>query len=365
MKKASFIFLAAIGASALLFSCHKNDNNNNNTATANVSETQVLTDFTNKIALAEYADLQAKATTLNNAIIALNNDPTAANLSAARQAWHDTRTGWETCEGFLLGPVEANNYDPDMDTWPVDYLQLDSLLANASSFDVSYVHNLDQSLRGFHPLEFILWGKTGNATVDSITARQKQYMIALSQDMLENIDSLNNSWATTGGNFQQQVLMPGVGTNPAYTSKQDVLLAIVGAISDICKEVGEQQSGGKIYDPYTSQDSTQTESPFSHNSLVDFRNNIMGAQNVYLCTWNGQSGASLSNFVAARNLSLDNTIKQQFTAAINALNNVPGTFESAIYNARPQLMTAMKALNTLQATLDDQLTTFIKTNVKD
>lgn len=364
MKKVSLILLAAIATSTLLFSCHKNNDNGNNIS--NVTETQVITDFVQKIALPQYQNLQEKATALNNAVQALNANTTDANLHAAQQAWRDTRTGWETCEGFLLGPVEDNNYDPNMDTWPVDYLQLDSILATTAigNYNTTFVSQLNQNLRGFHPLEFILWGQTGNATADSITADQKAFMVALSQDILNTVDSLNNSWATTGGNFQQVMLSAGPG-NTRYPTKQSVILAIVNSMSDICNEVGVQNTDGKIFAPFSAHDSTQTESPFSHNSLIDFRNNIMGAQNVYLCTWNGVQGGSISAFVSARNVSLDNTIKADFTAAISALNNINGTFETAIYTEPTQLTNAMNALNTLQSDLDGKLKQFVTTYVKD
>ncbi|MDR3681898.1 MAG: imelysin family protein [Flavipsychrobacter sp.] len=356
MKK--IILISVIG----IFACScKKSSSNPSTA---VTETQVLTDFVQKLALPEYANLQVKATALNNAVLVLNASPTSANLAAAQQAWRDTRTAWETCEGFLFGPVEDFNYDPNTDTWPVDYHELDSLIANSPNLDVNVVQNLISSLRGYHPLEFILWGQSGNATVDSITAQQKQYMVALSQDILNNIDSLNYSWSATGGNFQKQVLLAGAGAT-RYTSHQDAFLAIVGAMSDICNEVGQQATGGKLYDPYSTRDSFQTESPFSHNSMADFKNNIIGAQDAYLGTYNGVQGASISNLVSANNISLDNTIKQQFTTAINALNNVNITFETAIFLQRTQLLSAMTALNTLQATLDGPLKVHIQTYVKD
>jgi len=166
-------------------------------------------------------------------------------------------------------------------------------------------------------------------------------------------------------NFQQQVLTPGAGVSPRFAKKQEAIMAIVGAMVDICGEVGDQASGGKIYDPYSALDSFQTESPFSHNSMTDFKNNIIGAQNVYLCTYNNQTGKSLSAFVAAKNISLDNKIKQQFANAISALDNVNVTFEVAIFSKREQLLAAMTALNTLQETLDSDLKTFVQTNVKD
>ena len=97
------------------------------------------------------------------------------------------RTSWEQCEGFLFGPVEDDNYDPNMDTWPVDYVQLDSLLASSNPLQINDIESLSTlSLRGFHPIEYILWGVTGSQSAATITARKKQYMISLTKDLQNN-----------------------------------------------------------------------------------------------------------------------------------------------------------------------------------
>ncbi len=355
MKK---IFLFSIAGCLVFSSCHKNNDNK----TTAVTESQVITDFVGKVALPQYQTLQDRATDLNNAILALNTTANDVNLVAAQNAWRSVRSTWEGCEGFLVGPVEDDNYDPNMDTWPVDYLQLDSFMTSSSEGDINTatVSTLGQSLRGFHPLEYILWGVNGNATAAGLTAKDKKYMVALAQDVLTTCTALNTSWATSGGNFQSQFLTAGTGST-RYTTKKDALLALAAGMADICGEVG----GGKMLDPYDLRDSTKTESPFSHNSMTDFTNNIKGAQNVYLCSIGGVSGNSLSNLVAQKNLSLDNKIKSQFAAAVAALGNVTVSFESALYTQRTQLQTAMTAINDLQGTLDGELKTFITTYVKD
>lgn len=347
--------ILAIGTIAAT-SCKKTDNTTTDT---NVTETEVLNDFVQNVAVPQYQNLHDKAVAFNNAIVTLNSNPTDDNLNTARSAWKDTRMAWEQCEGYLFGPVEDDNYDPNMDTWPVDKVQMDSLLASSNPLEESDIKQLNLALRGFHPIEYILWGTGGNNTAANITAREKKYMISLSADILDNTTNLMNSWLPAGGNFQQEVLLAGNGSE-RFKSKQEAILAIVGAMADICDEVG----AGKISEPFTARDSTLTESPFSHNSMIDFRNNIIGAQNVYLCSYQTQ-GKSLSSFVASRNASLDNKIRQQFTAAQNALNNVSVTFEQAIYLQPTQVQNAMDALSTLQNTLNDELKPFIQAYVKD
>lgn len=357
MKKILFLLMAASTLAAV--SCKKTDNNNSSAGNAPVTDSSVIVAFVNDVAVPQYQNLQNKANAFNNAIITLNSTPTDANLAAAQSAWRDARTAWEQCEGFLFGPVEDDNYDPNMDTWPVDRTQMDSLLASSNPLTLQDVQALPQSLRGFHPIEYIMWGVGGNNTAANITARQKTYMVSLAADVKNNIDSLMNSWLPGGGNFEQTILTAGAGNN-RYTTRQQVILSVVGAMSDICDEVG----ASKIHDPFVARDSTLSESPFSHNSMADFINNITGAQNVYLCSYSTQ-GASLSSLIAEHNASLDNQIRNDFSKAIAALKSVNMTFEMAIYNEPTQLNNAMTALATLKSDLDGGVVTYVQTYVKD
>jgi predicted lipoprotein len=130
--------------------------------------------------------------------------------------------------------------------------------------------------------------------------------------------------------------------------------------------VGQQNEDGKIYNPYIKPDSTLAESPYSGNSLTDFRNNIVGAQQVYLGL-NG--GKGLKDLVAAKNKDLDNRIQAAFTAAINSFDNISGSdnmrFEVAIYKRRTAIQQTLTQLNAVQDLLANDLTTFLKTYVKD
>src|SRR5690606_35827192 len=134
------------------------------------------------------------------------------------------------------------------------------------------------------------------------------------------------------------------------------------ALSGICGEVGES----KMVAPYDPQpDSTVTESPYSHNSIVDFKNNIQGAYNVYTCTFNGTTGASISDLVAANNKTLDAEIKQKFTAALNSFDGITTTFEQAVYTQRSQVQNTLDAIGSLKETLDGKLMPYLQQYIKD
>jgi predicted lipoprotein len=323
-------------------------------------KTLALKDFTNNVAMTGYFDLDNAATNLNIAIQNLNTNGTETNLTAAKAAWINMRSIWEQCEGFLFGPVEDNDYDPQMDTWPTDYVQMDSLLNSANALAISDIQKLTLSLRGYHPIEYIIFGNHGNRTAASITARQKQYMVSLSEDLKNTCHQLYLSWITAPTNFSNQVINAGT-VNSLYSKKQEVYLAIVEGLIAICEEVGE----GKMKEPFDAQDPSIVESPYSGNSISDFRNNIIGLQNVYLARYASNDGRGISDLVASKNISLDNKIQSQIAAAINSFSNITSFYEYAIVNQRLQCLQTMTALNTLKETLENELKPFVIQYITD
>lgn len=341
----------------VLAACNKNDNNTPATDDFPALETTVLTSFTNNVALPAYAKLSTDAATLNTSLQALVTAPTEDNLTAARNNWKSMRQTWEQAEGFLFGPVEDNDYDPNMDTWPTDYVQMDSLLASNNDLEVADIQNFTLSLRGYHPIEYIIFGDHGSRKAADITERQKKYISSLSTDLKTTCADLYASWSAAPTNFAQEVIKAGAGSTK-YAKKQDAFLAIVGGLADICGEVGE----GKMKEPFDEKKGSLVESPYSGNSLIDFKNNIIGAQNVYIGLSGGQG---LSALVAAKNKSLDNKIKGLFTTAINSFDNITVPYEEAIDSQRVQCQQTMDALVTLKEALEGDLSGFITTYVKD
>ncbi len=332
--------------------------NSNNTATL---EGQVLTDFSNDLVNPNYQDIQAKANIMLTATNTLIANTTDANLLATRTAWKNTRAAWESCEGFLFGPVEDFNYDPDMDDWPVNKVDLDSLLASNNPLGVNDINALGTTLKGFHAIEYIIFGVGSTRKAADITAREKVYLGSLAQSLYNTTTQLRNSWdPSQSGNFTQQVVTAGNGST-RFVTRQAFFLALVGSMSDICNEVANE----KMQTPLAAQDSTLDESSFSHNSTIDFTNNITGVLHAYLSTYNGTSGHNLSQLVAAKNASLDNTIQSQINTAIASFKGITQPYEQAIYTQQNQIKTVQAAIRTLKATLDGDLTNYIQANIKD
>jgi predicted lipoprotein len=327
-----------------------------------------MADFVNNTAVPQYDSLLTAGTALNGDIAALVSTPTDANLLAAQTSWKKMRQVWERCEGFLIGPVESGDYDPNSDTWPTDYKQMDSLLTSSNPLGVSDVQNLPQTLRGYHPIEYLIFGEGGSRKAGDLDSRKKLYLSSLSSDLLSNnVEPLLASWTGTGNSYAQSILTAGAG-NVVYSSKQDFFLDLAAdnGMAGICNEVGQQNEDGKMYNPYITKDSSLAESPYSGNSLTDFKNNIIGVRQVYMGL-NG--GKGIKDLVAAKNKDLDNKIQAAITAAVNSFDNISSSdnmrFEVAIFQRRTQIQATMDQLNLLQALLEKDLVNFIKQYVKD
>ena len=257
----------------------------------------------------------------------------------------------------MFGPVEDNDYDPNTDTWPTDFTQLDSLLASNNSFDISVVSNRNLYAVIIHQSGGDLWHGDGRSAVD-LTPRLLTYATSLSGDILyNNVQPLYQSWTSAPTDYVQQVLTAGSGS-AKFPRRQDLFLAIVGAMSDICNEVGSE----KMYEPYINKDSMITESPYSGNTLADFQDNIIGLQNVYLGL-NG--GTGIKDLVASKNKNLDNQIQALITAAVNSFGNITVRYEVAIYTQRTQVQAVMAQLSNLKNMLDNDLKNFVTQYVTD
>jgi len=310
------------------------------------------------VIVASYNDLATKSSTLNDAIVAFVNNPTDAGLKTCKDQWYKTREAWERTEGYLFGPVATDKIDPRIDTWPVKFAELDDILASSDQFTEAYIDGLSDQHRGFHPMEYLLWGTNGNKTVTEFTERQKEYLKALCVNIKNLTADLANQWKV-GGDFYSKFVKPSA-SNDEYKTMKSVFEEIVLGIADIAKEVADE----KLREPFEKEDPSLEESPFAKNSFKDFKDNIVSIQNVYLGKYT-VDGAGLEDFVREHNISLDSEIKSQIADAIAKLDAFTVHFGEAITQEKSKIMAARTSIQTLENTLSDNLLKLVQTHIKD
>lgn len=350
MKK----IIAACLMAGLIAACKKDPVEDITPADNNLS-TAILSDFSEHVAQATYNDLKNQADALYQSVLTFNTSSTDPNLVICKQAWRDARSAWEQSEGFLFGPVSTGNIDPRIDTWPVNYTDLDSVLNSSSLFTAGYVDSLEDALKGFHPIEYLLFGVNGNKVAADFTAREKDYLVALAANLQVLTTELAGSWnPSQSGSYHPQFTQAGNGST-TYGSQRAAFEELVNALVGICDEV----ANGKIAEPFTLQDPGLEESPFAFNSITDFTNNIRSVENVYKGKYTAD-GKGLEDIVREHNLSLDSQIKNKILTALAALNNITVPFGQAITQQPVQIQNAINAINDLKATLENDLLPFVQ-----
>lgn len=356
MKINYLLSIAIIGIA--LGACKKDDTT---PTEEEVSNAQITAGISLNVNYAIYSDLSLKSINLYNAVTTFIAAPSANGLIDCRNLWKGARSAWEQSEGFLYGPVATENIDPRIDSWPVDFNAIDALLAGSTDFTVeANIDALDDALKGFHPIEYILWGETGNKTFSDFTAREKEYLLALANNLKNLTAQLEQQWNTTSANPYVDHFTSPSASNPYYATNKAVFEEMVNALIGICEEVAE----GKIGEPFTLQDPSLEESPYSSNSIADFTNNMISVQNVYLGKYSAD-GYGIEDLVRKHNLSLDNTIKTKINAAIASLGAVTDPFGTAISSQQPQVQNAIDAIEDLKNTLETDLLPFVQQHVTD
>lgn len=351
--KTSKSILAALALTGMIISCSDDDTP---TPEPQTSYKDNLTNIANNVIIETYSDLANKAAGLLVEANDFKNNITAANLDETKQAWRSTRSPWEQSEGFLFGPVDTQGIDPAIDSWPVNTNDMDALLADTQNFPTiteAIVNQQTNEAKGFHLIEYLLWGIDGNKQVGDFTNRELEYLVAACENLKNKTATLKDAWINTGGNYVANFL--NAGTSGIYPSEKAALEDLVTGMITIADEV----ANGKIEVPLNGEngggvDPSQEESRFSHNSKLDFADNARSISNAY----NGKfltDGKGLSEIVASKNATLDTQFKAEIVAAIQAIEAITGTFSDAIVNNRSVVENAQVKVRTVQETLQSKI----------
>ena len=299
-------------------------------------------------------------------------------MKDADASWRLMRKYWEQSEAFLFGPAGDHSIDPHIDSWPLDFNAMNSLLNNAAQMAQieeeggAYVGDkLGYALKGFHAAEYLLFetveqgGRavgTGRPHAANLTHAEAVYLVGIIEDLTQQAILLEYCWAGKVSDAKQKLLddaeiepwednygqqMINAGKpGSKFVSYQEVAEEIVAGCIDIAGEVADLKMGN----PYISSNETQRdyiESPYSCTSTIDFADNIRSIKNAYCGAKSGD--ASISDYVKKQDKSLDEDVRKtidESIAAIEAIQDFENTAQS-----NPQVKAAIDKVSALEDVL--------------
>ncbi|WP_328717430.1 imelysin family protein [Halomonas elongata] len=335
-------------------------------ADSEVTAEQVIDHYAD-LAHANYQDALVAARTLDERIDALLADPNDETLAAARQAWLEARVPYQQSEVFRFGNAVVDDWEGQLNAWPldegmIDYVASDdyqhelgnagataNIIANQSiqvGGEIVDVSELTPELlaelneiggseanvaTGYHAIEFLLWGQdlhgfeagngerpasdymSGEACTHGHCDRRSAYLDATSDLLVSDLEWMVAQWAPDEDDNYRRALL-------AESPKEGLrrMLFGMGSLS-----LGEL-AGERMKVALEANSVEDEHDCFSDNTHNSHYYNGQGIQNVYTGSYQRLDGStlegpSLSDLVATRDNTLDDTLKAQLTSSMDAL----------------------------------------------
>ncbi|MBI1770329.1 MAG: hypothetical protein HY015_04405 [Bacteroidetes bacterium] len=283
--------------------------------------------------------------------------PSANTLADVQTKWKQARDPWESNESFGFGPVGNDGIDGNTDDWPMDINSINSILASNQTLNAQFVSQMATNTRGFHAIEYLLFGRNGAKTFGDFSTREYQLINLLVADLKSQSDLLKTRWIPNVANSFYDDFKNGGQGNSSYPTAATALAEVLGAMTDIMTELPD----AKIEDPLTKQSIDYLESRFSDYSYHDFRNNITGV----LVAYSGKYGnvvadKSISNLVAEANPAVNDKVLTQFKLCLALYDLIqPASMNQGIFTRQNQLRDLQDELRKLNQLLSVDVTSVL------
>lgn len=381
--------VCALLAVAVLFVACENNNGGIEPSDKEAALQKVMTPYVNNTVVATYSAMANEGIVLLakcEAILeAVEKGEDYTNLmKEADVAWRAMRKQWEQSEAFLYGPAASHNIDPHIDSWPLDFNQMNALLNDSARMAAieeeggSYVGDkLGYALKGFHACEYLLFESvekdgrpvgTGNPHACNLTHAEAVYLVGIVEDLTQQAILLEDCWAgevseakealitdeegesmSYGENYGSYMINAGKAGS-IYVTFQEAAEEIIAGAVDIAGEVADLKMGN----PYLSSTAEQRdyiESPYSCTSTIDFADNIISVKHAYCGALAGD--ASISDYVKSQDRDLDAQVRQTIDDAIAAIEAIEN-FESTA-QGNPVVKAAIDKVSELEEILDKKV----------
>lgn len=229
---------------------------------------------------------------------------------------------------------------------------------------------LGNALLGFHGIEYILFRDGHSRNVGDISADQWTYVAAVAGDLrnrcyqlevgwmgdaapaahIEKLDDIELQYTVSSTDQSYGDNMKNAGNaGSTFATRKAALMTMVQGCIDIADEVGTSKIGAA----HTGEDPTYIESPYSQKSIIDFHNNIISIQNVYMGGVEGQrdENKSLHTYVKNIDAALDTRVQEAIGEALSKIDAMPAPFVNNISAAANGA--AMEACATLSDILSE------------
>ncbi len=324
------------------------------------SDRDVLVSLTDEVVVPTYQSAAEDVAQMDQDVDALCSSPSEASLEAARQSWRDARASWMRTEAMWFGPVMDRRSVRLVDWSPTNVAGMDEMLASGRVLSTDEVREvLASNLRGFGAIEYLLFADNtpaGSNATEALCA----YLTALTEVARTETDAILQEW------------VDGAEGRPPYkdyfSDRAGVSALPKAAVADVVRtqvflirDAVDMRMASALGLRGDAPDLTLIPGTAADNGLHDLRNEILGMQAIY--EGSGEEGLGVSHLVVALSEETDRRLREQFTAAIAAIDAVEGTLRVAIGERPEQVVAVHNALQDVQVTVSTEVVSLLGVSV--
>lgn len=303
-----------------------------------------------EIAVPTLDDVAARLVDLRVACETLAVKMNATALQDAQAAWRAARVPWKQADAFGFGPATDLRLTAAMDQ-PIDPSKVEEEVTGTAAISEDAVTGMGANRKGFHALEYLLFGANDAAQLAVLTASPRRVALAIAY--AQNLESRGAELRAAWTGEQDLLAHPGVA-NETYPTVADSIDAFVNEsvfLAELAADARLGKPSGTATGGVPQPD--LVESRPSDNSLDDLTNTLRGIRNVYFGTRDGRPGKGIGKLIAAASPSTDRDVRLALDASLAAVAAIPRPFEAALEAHAPEIevaLTQIKELKTILAT---------------
>ena len=329
------------------------------------ADSDILLNYSN-IAEAKYKDALTLAKKMHKSIEEFMKDPNESNFNEVKDSWLEARTVYQQTEVFRFGNPIVDDWEGKVNAWPldeglIDYvdttnyyptendfsnfnviankkLKVEGELVDASIINKSLLSSKLHEIGGneanvaigYHAIEFLLWGQDLNGTksgsgnrpytdfdlnncTNDNCDRRREYLIAASQLLIEDLKYIHSVWSPQG-KARQDLL------NDQKNGLKRILIGM-GSLS-YGELAGERMKLGlMLHDPEEEHDC------FSDNTHNSHYYNVVGINNVFLGKYKSLdgkvvTGPSISSLLSEVDYGLNKKTKKSIKNTLKSMKKI-------------------------------------------
>ena len=320
---------------------------------------KVLENLVSNVIVPTYTKLADETEALEKTLNGLTvSTITQAQINSACDDFKQARKYWEQSEAFLMGAASDFDVDPTIDSWPLNRSLLLSYFNNGMNDEMLE----DATILGFHALEFILFRDgqprkvaelQGNDTYknfENISGTQElAYAQTICKLLKERCFQLQCAWdggadksrmsvvnaadldyqTEKGLSYADNLIKAGIsGSNSTFSTMKAAIAQVLSNDEGSCVAIANEVGTAKTANPFAAGDVSYVESPYSYNSITDFRDNIRSIRNVWLGSTDKTANQySFHTFFASvKSETVNQKVENAYVSAIEGISNMPSPF---------------------------------------